>query len=317
MHVVYCSAQLDGIAAAAIVLRAARLQGKDTKFGGTLTHELTQQQFSAMNALSGDLIFILDFLPDSFALIEPALKSVTVRNRIAYWASRQPHDAALAEQLKKCVHTLELVPPDAQRCTAEITQSRFLPKDTVCRDLARLAHDSAFEKHRDPGAIQLADLLASGYDPKELVDTLTRGVFWSERFDQLRKDYLARKTDALQDVLDHLTIKHIGKHRFGFTLAPAFLQAADAAKHVIDSHTGVDVAVILFRNGRVSFRKRSGCVIDLGALAQLFGGNGTADAAGATLAQFPSVSRETYAPAVLLMDRRLKEFTLGADENLK
>lgn len=314
MHVIYCAPHLDGIAAAAIVLRAARLQGKDAKFGGTLTHELTQQQFSAMNALSGDLVFILDFLPDSFALIEPALKALTVRNRIAYWASRQPHDPALAESLKKCVHTLELIP---SRCTAETAQQRFLPKDAVARDLARLANDSAFEKHSDPGAIQLADLLASGYDSKELVETLSRGALWSDHFEQLRKDYLLRKKDALQDVLDHLTIKNVGKHRFGFTLAPGFLLPADAAKHVIDSHTGVDVAVILFRNGRASFRKRSGCVLNMGALAQLFGGNGTMDAAGAAVAQFPTVSRETYAQAVLAMDQRLKEFTLGADENLK
>ncbi len=317
MHVVYCSPQLDGLAAAAILFRAAHLRSTIARLGGLLTHENTTEQFTAMTSLSGDLIFIIDFLPNSLAAIAPQLKAITVRNRIAYWNSHHPHDASTEDFLKRYAHTIDLSGPEhyaavpkQKRCAAELAQQRFLPNDTVARELARMAHDIEFWERTDKNALKLADLIASGHDPKELVQSLARGVFWSDHFEQLRKDYLIKKQEALQDIMRHLAIKNILNHRFGFTLAPTLLASADAGQHILDNHAGVDVSVVLYRNGKISFRKRDDCPVNLAELAKLFGGGGHSYAAGARLAHFPSITREHFDKVVFALDQKLKEYLL-------
>ena len=318
MHVVFCPQQLDGIAAAAILFRAAKLQGKDAKLGGLLSFDNAQEQFAGMGSLDGDLLFIVDFLPDNLPALEPLLQDATVRNRIAYWNSHHPHSAEDGALLKKYAHTVDLsgpvhysAMPKTKTCAAELACARFLPQDAVAKDLARLAHDIEFWERTDARAAQLADIIAAGFDPKELVQSLAKGVLWSERFEMMRKDYLAKKKVALQGLLDHLDIRNVLNHRFGFTLAPAFLPSADAGQHMLDNHAGIDVTVVLYRNGRMSLRKHDLCPLNLAELAKLFGGGGHAYAAGARLAQFPSITRENFSAALFAIDQRLKSHLLS------
>jgi nanoRNase/pAp phosphatase (c-di-AMP/oligoRNAs hydrolase) len=135
---------------------------------------------------------------------------------------------------------------------------------------------------------------------------LAKGVLWSERFELVQKDYLAKKKSALQGLLDHLDIRNVLNHRFGFTLAPSFLPSADAGQHVLDNHAGIDVTIVLYRNGRMSLRRRDACPLNLAELAKLFGGGGHAYAAGARLAQFPSITRENLSGVLFAIDQRLK-----------
>ncbi|MEM2915746.1 MAG: hypothetical protein QXT19_00045 [Candidatus Woesearchaeota archaeon] len=317
MHVVYCSQQLDGLAAAAIVFRSARLRGHDVRLGGILNFENADEQFSAMQNLSGDLIFVLDFLPDNVALFEPKLSAITVRNRIAYWNSHHPHSEADGLILSRHVHTIDLSGPlhyapvpKEKVCAAELAQKRFLPNDTVAKELAEIAHDIEFWERTDKRAVQLADLIASGIEPRELVESLSKGVLWSEKFEQLRQEYLCKKQRALQDIISRLAVKNITGFNFGFTLAPTILPSSDAGQHVLDTHLGIDVSVVLYRNGRISFRKRDTCRLNLAELARLFGGGGHSYAAGARLAQFPSVTRENFERVLFEIDQQLKTHLL-------
>ncbi len=317
MHVVYCSQQLDGLAAAAIVFRAARLRGHEVRLGGLLNFESSNEQFSAMQSLSGDLIFILDFLPDNVPSLEPGLSAITVRNRIAYWNSHHPHSESDGAVLSRHVHTVELTGPlhyapvpKEKACAAELVQKRFLPNDNAAKELAEIAHDIEFWERTDKRALQLADLIASGFEPKELIESLSKGILWSEKFEQLRQEYLAKKQRAMQDIISHLAVRNITGFNFGFTLAPAILQSSDAGQHVLDTHSGVDVSVVLYRNGRISFRKRDTCGLNLAELAKLFGGGGHSYAAGAKLSQFASVTRDNFEHVLFAIDQKLKESLL-------
>jgi oligoribonuclease NrnB/cAMP/cGMP phosphodiesterase (DHH superfamily) len=318
MHVVYCSPQLDGIAAAAILFRYAKLNNKDAKLGGTLDFDTAPAQFNAMSAHDGDLLFILDFLPDSLAAIRRQLDAITVRNRIAYWNSHHPHSAEDEELLRRYAHTADLsgplhysAVPKTRTCAAELACARFLPNDSVAKELARMAHDIEFWKRTDAQAVRIANLIASGIEPKQLIDCLSRGVFWSERFDNAHQDYAQKKRVALHDLIAHLQVKSILNCRFGFTLAPVWLPSADAGQHVLDSHAGVDVSVVIYRNGRISFRRRDDCALNLAELAKLFGGGGHAYAAGARLAQFTAITRENFSGALFAIDQRLREHLLA------
>lgn len=318
MHVVYCSPQLDGIAAAAILVRHARLNNKDSKLGGMISFDNAAEQCAAMAQHSGDLIFILDFLPDNLAALKPQLDTIIVRNRIAYWSSHHPHSADDEALLKRYVHTIDLsgplhyaAVPKTKTCAAELACARFLPQDSVAKELARMAHDMEFWQRTDAQAIRLADLIAAGIEPKQLIDSLSRGVYWSERFDNTYQDYLQKKRVALHDLITHLTVKTILNYHFGFTLAPAWLPSADAGQHLLDNHAGVDVAVILSRNGRISFRRRDDCPLHLAELAKLFGGGGHAYAAGAKLPNTASITRENFSNILFALDQQLKQHLLA------
>ncbi|MEM4239776.1 MAG: DHHA1 domain-containing protein [Candidatus Woesearchaeota archaeon] len=317
MYVVYCSQQLDGIAAAAILFRAARLTGHEVRLGGILNFENADEQFSAMQNLSGDLIFILDFLPDNIQAFEQKLSAITVRNRIAYWNSHHPHSEADGAILSRHAHTVDLSGPlhyapvpKEKTCAAEIAQKKFLPNDSVARELAKIAHDIEFWERTDNRAVQLADLIASGFEPKELVDILSRGILWSERFEQLRQEYLGKKQHAMQDIIAHLAVRNILGYNFGFSLAQSILPSSDAGQHILDTHSGVDVSVVLYRNGRISFRKRDTCNLNLAEIAKLFGGGGHNYAAGARLAQHQSITRENFDNVLFELDQQLKTHLL-------
>ncbi len=317
MHVVYCSQQLDGLAAAAIIFRAARLRNHDVRLGGILNFENADEQFSAMQNLNGDLIFLLDFLPDNVASLEPKLSAITVRNRIAYWNSHHPHSEADGLVLSRHVHTIDLSGPlhyapvpKEKVCAAELAQKRFLPNDNAAKELAEIAHDIEFWERTDKRAVQLADLIASGLEPKELIESLSKGVLWSEKFEQLRQEYLGKKQHAMQDIIAHLAVKNITGFNFGFTLAPAILPSSDAGQHVLDTHAGIDVSVVLYRNGRISFRKRDTCQLNLAELARLFGGGGHNYAAGARLAQHQAITRENFDNVLFALDQQLKAHLL-------
>jgi nanoRNase/pAp phosphatase (c-di-AMP/oligoRNAs hydrolase) len=126
----------------------------------------------------------------------------------------------------------------------------------------------------------------------------------------MRQEYLGKKQQAIQDIMAHLAVKNITGFNFGFTLAPTILPSSDAGQHIIDNHAGVDVSVVLYRNGRVSFRKRETCQLNLAELARLFGGGGHSYAAGAKLAQFSSINRENFDHVLFEIDQQLKAHLL-------
>ena len=80
MYVIYCSEQLDGISAAAIVLRYARLRNSACRVGGFLNYTNIEEKFQEMAALKGNLIFVLDFPPDQIENFVQKLKEISTRN---------------------------------------------------------------------------------------------------------------------------------------------------------------------------------------------------------------------------------------------
>jgi oligoribonuclease NrnB/cAMP/cGMP phosphodiesterase (DHH superfamily) len=316
MRVLYCSPQLDGISTAAILTRAAKLKNTDVKLGGIITFENFSEQFNSMTTLNGDLIFILDFLPEPLESVEKQLKAITVRNRIAYWSTHHPHGKSTEDFLKKYAHTIDLAGPvyDAplpkqKVCSAELAQKRFLPKDKIAIELALMAHDNEFWQRTHPTATKISDLIASGREPKELIDNLSRGIFWTEKQEQQHREYLRKKQEAMADIMKHLVIKNIAGTNFGITLAPTILATSDAGQHLLDNHTGIDVSAIVYRNGRISFRKRNECQLNLAEIAKTFGGGGHSYASGAKLNQ--SITRETFSNAVFLIDQKIREHILN------
>lgn len=296
---IYCSEKLDGLAAAAIVMRHAILSKLPVHFGGFLHPDALDSELHDMTRQEHQLIFVLDIgiTPDHI----PFLEKIKVKNKIVYWST---HDAeSVVPPAKIFEKTID------NKCSAELAQQRFLPNDQIAKKLAELAHEVKFWQVRDETALRLSDLIAAQYSPTELLDSLARGAFWNEQFEQFHKAYLEKKLAALDDLMKSLVVKSYVKYRFGFALASSILNTADACQKILDGHAGVDVAVVLYRDGRIGFRRRDDGEVDVKKLAELFNGGGRPFAAGARLNM--TVTKENLPEVLFHLDEAFKNFFVG------
>jgi len=153
-------------------------------------------------------------------------------------------------------------------------------------------------------------LLSSGFDKRAIIDSLSKGVVWDDRFERTRNEYLEKKARALDDVMKRLVIKDYLNRRFAFSLAPSLLSTADACQHILDKHDGVQVAVVLYKSGKIAFRSREGVDVDLVKLGKHFGGGGRKYASGG-LFDAAEISVENWENVLYALDRNLKDYFLG------
>ena len=296
---IYCSEKLDGVAAAAIVMRHAILSKLPAHFAGFLHLDALDDELEDIAKEESKLIFVLDVSISPHQL--PVIEKINKKNKIVYWNS---HDEE------------SIIPPakmfdkaENNQCSAELAQQRFLPNDLIAKKLAELAHEVKFWQIKDENATKLADLITAQYNPIELLDALARGVVWNEQFDNFHKEYLKKKMTAYDDLMKTLTIKQYINYRFGFAISSNLLNTADACQKILDGHAGVDVAVVLYRDGRIGFRRRDNCDVNVKKLAELFNGGGKPFASGARIKM--QITKETYPDALFHLDETFKNYFLG------
>lgn len=296
---VFCSEKLDGVAAAAIIFRHATLAKLPVHFGGFVHPQSFSDELEDIRQDEGKLLFILDAKAEPDDL--PILDKINEKNKLVYWCTPESDS---------------IIPPSkifdkGKSSAAELVQTRFLPNDPVAKQLVELAKEVKFWQVKTEHASKLADLIAAQYNPLDLLQSLSKGILWSSQMAQFHKEYLKRKEDALTELMDVLTIKNYVNTRFGFSLAQAFLPSADACERILTGHAGVDVAVILYRDGKIIFRRRDNIDIDLKTIAELFGGGGHAFAAGAKLKL--EVTKDSFPDALFYVDQVLKNFFLKSN----
>ncbi len=296
---IYCSEKLDGVAAAAIVMRHAVLGKLPVHFGGFLHPDALDAELEDMSNDEHKLVFVLDIgiTPDHLQLLD----KVNRKNKIVYWNTHDEESVVPHAKIFDRASNAE--------CSAELAQKRFLPNDLIAKKLAELAHEVKFWQLKDERASKLSDLISAQYNPLELIDSLSKGVLWNDQFELFHKDYLEKKLNALDELMKSLNVKSYVNYRFGFALASSILNTADACQKVLDGHAGVDVAVVLYRDGRICFRRRDECDVNVKELAQLFNGGGRPFAAGARLNM--QVTKESLPDVLFHLDMALKNFFVG------
>lgn len=295
MITIYCSEKLDGMASAAIIARHAKLTNLPVHFGGFLHPETLLDELEDIATNQQQLLFILDMSISAEHL--PIIEKILVKNKMVYWNT---HD------INSVVPPAKIFDKGDKRCSAELSQQRFLPHDLIAKQLAQLAHDVEFWQLGDERSTKLTDLIMAQYGPLELIDALSRGIFWSTQFEMAHRQYIKKKEAAIEELLKSLIVRIYLNYRFGYVLASSVLTTADACQKVLDGHAGVDVSVALYRNGKIAFRKRDNCDIDVSQLAQLFGGGGHPFAAGAKLAM--AVTKENFEDVIHQLDHTFKSF---------
>jgi oligoribonuclease NrnB/cAMP/cGMP phosphodiesterase (DHH superfamily) len=293
---IYCSETLDGVAAAAIVLRHANLMKLPAHFGGFLNPQDLSAGLDDLSSEENKLLFVVDVSVSPELL--PLVEKVAQKNKIVYWNSPDVNCVVVPSKLFDGFKE--------GKCAAELVYERFLPRDTVARELAQMAHQIKFWQLSDERAMKLSNLIAAQYDAFELLQSLAKGVFWNDKFEKFHEDYEKKKSLAFDEMMKSLVIKSYINYRFGFVLVPVLLPSATAAQRVLDAHAGVDVSVVLFKDGRVAFRRRDAIDLNLVEVAQVFGGGGKEFASGAKLSM--SVTKDSYGDVVFYIDQALKNY---------
>jgi len=296
---IYCSEKLDGVAGAAIVMRHATLNKLPTHFGGFLHLDALEDELEDMAKREHQLIFVIDvsITPDHI----PLLEKVNKKNKIVYWNT---HDEESVVPPSKLFDKSQ-----GNKCSAELAQQRFLPNDIIAKKLAELAHEVKFWQIQDEHAAKLSDLITAQYNPVELIDALSRGVIWNEHFEKFYTNHLEKKNIAYEELIKSLTVKSYVNYRFGFAYSSPILNTADACQKILDGHAGVDVAVVLYRDGRIGLRRRDNCDVNVKKLAELFNGGGKPFAAGARLKV--QITKETLPETLFHIDEAFKNFFVG------
>lgn len=305
VHLLVSSDQLDGIAAAAILGRALTLHGNEWRLAATVSL-LDVSAHQEVLTWRGATLSLVDVTPAHLGG-DAAVRTLGEGNRIAYWCTDFPLSKPHVNLIRSIATSADVDGTQAESCSAALAAKRFLPHDGVAAQLATMAQDVKRWQRKDDAAQRLADVVASGYDRRKLVEMLSKGVFWSPNLAAQRDDYCERRDKALADLPKHLVIKdYVGK-KFGFTLCASFVPSAIACQELLDRHVGIDVAAVIFRDGRIVFRRRENIDCDCVALARLFGGDGREFAAGGRIPSVTSVSGESFEKTIFVVDRMLKD----------
>lgn len=291
----YCSETLDGVSAAAIIWRHSTLSKLPVHFGGFLHQDQLTEELEDITKDTGRLLFFLDisFTPEHLIILEKIAKN----NKIVYWNTAD--DSSVVPPAKLTDQT-----PD--KCSAALARQRFLPNDNIAMQLADFAHQVKFWQITDERAGKLSDLIAANYDTIPLIEALAKGSFWNQQFEEFHKEYSQKKVTAYEELMRSIKIKGYLNYRFGFAISPGILTTADACSKILNSHAGVDVAIALYKDGRVAFRRRDNVDINVKDLAELFNGGGRPYAAGARLNT--TVTKDNTEDILFHLDQAFKNF---------
>lgn len=306
---VFTFGNLDGLCASAIVVRAARLRNISCRIAGFLSYENPKESQELLNGCLNSSIFVLDFSPDRFSNLPQLLDNLKRNNILAYWCTHHTFapDIALVVQQRIKIFDAPVIIGE-RLCSAEMVQRRLLPDDSIAKSLAIIARSVEFLTKENSQALNLNDLIASGFDKKILIQSLSLGVAWSDQYARVVTDYQEHKIKLLSECMKHFVVKNYVNANFGFILADSLLSSADACQYILDSHNNIDVAVAIFRNGRISFRRKNGISAPLDIIAHLFDGGGHPYASGGILREFPHITNELYARVLFVIDQKLKKY---------
>lgn len=306
---VLASDHLDGVCSAAVVSRLAHFKNMQTKIE-LFNYGNLNEILEAVLQNENTVVFILDLPPSKVAELEAFMKKLGRSNNLAYWNSHHPEKHEVAELVSKYFKTVDLIANESNKCAAELVQQKFMAHDEVALRLAALARDQEFWERKDEMSTKLADMIQAGH-ARSIIDPLSRGVYWTEGFEEQWKKYLERKQKELEYIVKRCQFKVFVNFKFCFTHASNVISSAEAGQKMLEA-TDCDVSCVVFSDGGIFFRRKQGIEINLRKLAEIFGGGGQKYASGGILplgAGIPkTVTAENWKDILYFIERKIADY---------
>ena len=212
----------------------------------------------------------------------------------------------------------------SNKCAAKLVALDHAPHDEYSLFLAQIGQVHDFQRgksHLMPKALQLQDIIASGYDLPTLVQDLASGKAWhtgnlKKKYQVVLTKFNERKIQAyssLEQSIEHTTIAGFN---VAFALSPACLYMKLAPTYLNEKRNmcygQTDVFVIFYegiQNVIIQGYNQVGALVPAFCISQQGGGRG--HMGGFLLPHFPSAA--TYTADTLEIKQRLEVFLTHSD----
>ncbi len=302
---------VDGLNSAAIVWRYAKSKGFE--FSVALTdYGAFETVFSNVASRRNSLIIVSDLGVDDLTLpsVLPGItRAVSQGCRVVWLDHHQWSDKAIRAILS--LPNKPILKINHDFCAAEIAFKVLMPRDSICEELARIAHDTDFNLREIPAATALTDAVSvirfGAIDRKEdttdalypllsqLAESGLKGV-WNEsqqkfndqllqkRVEYYRKDKTKKMRKSLAghcDSMIHDRLVRIVEIPSGVTSTDMGTFASNPENLQFDgmSLKVADLLLMLSQGGMLGIRRGSETVL-CNVVAKLFNGGGHPFAAG-------------------------------------
>jgi len=294
------SDKLDGYCAAAIVARFLKMKVRN--------YSIVFFDFEKKNEIIENLlkeqkntIIVLDIPFDEFAKKELFEALARNQNKLYYWNTHNKSSIESTEIIKKsCKHAQY----DEHMCAAMQAQIFFQKRDRISRKLGEIAQDHEFWLQKKRTAKKLADLVASGYDKRKLIEEFSKGIIWTPDMNQLYQEYLEKKEHKLRTMLKNMTVKE-------YPVSIGYVQIGNISKseagHFLCVNGKLELIAMFSDDGKVAFRKKKDSTVDLSALALLFNGGGNINASGGRI-NMKEINKDNFEKAISTTHEKIEKF---------
>ncbi|RDE14925.1 MAG: hypothetical protein C4K48_05310 [Candidatus Thorarchaeota archaeon] len=302
---------VDGLASAAIVWRYAN--SKALEFGVNLTdYGAFEQVFTGVASRRDTLIVVTDLGMDETTqdiIIRGLSRALTQGCRLVWLDHHQWSDQSIKAILS--LPNRPVLKLNHDYCSAEIAQKVLMPRDEVCAELAKIAHDTDFNLREIPVANALTDAVSvlrfGAIDRREeVLDALYpvlsklaesgvvgvwddankkfRDQLLEKRVDNYRKEKAKKMRKALAGHSDHVLynrLVRIVEIPNGLTSTDMGTFASDPENLIFDGESldVADLLLMLSQGGMLGIRRGRETVL-CNMAAKLFNGGGHPYAAG-------------------------------------
>lgn len=311
VHSISHDKDVDGLSSAAIVWRYAKSKGLE--FSVALTdYGAFETAFSALSLRRNTIVVVSDLGVDDTTLsaVTPGLSRAISQGCRVVWLDHH-------EWSEKAIKTILSLPNkpvlkiNHDYCAAEIVHKVLMPRDPICEELARIAHDTDFNLREIPVATALTDAISvlrfRAIDRKEdtsdvlypilsqLAEAGVQGV-WNEsgqkfkdqllqqRVENYRKEKTKKMRKALAshcDSIIHDRLVRIVEIPSGVTSTDMGTFASNPENLEFDGKSlkVADLLLMLSQGGMLGIRRGNETVL-CNMAAKLFNGGGHPFAAG-------------------------------------
>ncbi len=265
---------VDGLASHAILRRYALINGYSIKHF-FVNYGDFNDAIREISDYVGKLIVVADIgYNKNFMEVSEILKKLAEKNEFLWIDHHDWSDSKLNTDIKFII--------DMKYCAAELVYRTFMKDDEVSKELAYLArtHDFRLKNERSELADKIYEVISSGFDKEKIVDYLSKGIFWNEEFENAYIKYQKAKEKGFKFLDEHVKV-YKNRYKFVLALSKDYLSSTIATSYLLEKYD-VDFVVCLWKNGKMSFRRKNK-KINLKEIAKNFNGGGREEAAGAKI----------------------------------
>lgn len=284
--VVVTHTDLDGVASAAVYLRAAGLEPTEATIIYAEPYNLDEKLGEIANHLErGDRLAIMDLGVNKSTIksVAETLGDLTSRGVEVEWYDHHVWDRGEAEAIRGLGVSLFI---DRSTCAAGVV-ARYAPEvhdsklDGATEELVRATCAADLWRWDHPLAPKLFRVTGRRGEEAwrtKLVEKFYRGILWDEEMEERLQDYINSELAGYSRVLRTLSRAEAGGCRVVAAYKPEGPPPTSMVGSLLLSRNDADIAVIVRGNGAMSLRSRRA---DVSRVAARLGGGGHPAAAGA------------------------------------